>query len=196
MRDPDSFLRRCSSPDLIHQHQGSGSCKAYKKISRRNRGSRFWHVPSIIAQLAISLANVLKLFSMSSSFESRVSRESCALRIHQRMCLANRAILVPHLKLAYSAGTKHPHIPMIVSSPTCRRYVLFPEHVNDQCRNEKFGHFLAATISHKYEPDILNQKIKTSDNKVRGRKCNSGSDAKAILNLGPRTSWNDEESQQ
>lgn len=196
MRDPDSFLWRRSSPYLVHQHQGSGGCKTYKRISGRNRGGQFWHVPSIIAQLAISLANVLRLFSMSSSFESRVSRESCALRIHQRMRLANRAILVPHLKLAYSAGTKHPHIPMIVNNPTCRRYVLFPEHVDAQCRNEKSDHFRPAAMSHRYGPDILNQRIETPDKEVRGRRCNSGSDAKTILNLGPRTSWNDEESQQ
>ena len=31
-----------------------------------------------------------------------------------------------NLKLAYSAGTKHPHIAMTLSSPICRKYVLFP----------------------------------------------------------------------
>jgi hypothetical protein len=32
----------------------------------------------------------------------------------------------PNLKLAYSAGTKHPHIAMMLSNPICRKYVLFP----------------------------------------------------------------------
>lgn len=31
-----------------------------------------------------------------------------------------------YLKLAYSAGTKHPHIAMTVNKPTCFRYVLLP----------------------------------------------------------------------
>jgi len=39
-----------------------------------------------------------------------------------------RVIIQPecHLKLAYSAGTKHPHIATTVSKPICRKYVLFP----------------------------------------------------------------------
>ena len=40
--------------------------------------------------------------------------------------LTDFVVLVTHPKLAYSAGIKHPHIPMIVRSPTCLRYVLFP----------------------------------------------------------------------
>ena len=32
-----------------------------------------------------------------------------------------------YLKLAYSAGTKQPHIAITVSRPICRKYVLFPE---------------------------------------------------------------------
>ena len=32
----------------------------------------------------------------------------------------------PNLKLAYSAGTKHPHIAITLSNPICRKYVLFP----------------------------------------------------------------------
>lgn len=75
---------------------------------------------------------------MSSSLESRESRESCVLRKRQRGHLNNYATLTPYLKLAYSAGTKHPHIPMIVNSPTCRKYVLFPAHIKVRYLSEKF----------------------------------------------------------
>jgi hypothetical protein len=33
---------------------------------------------------------------------------------------------VPHLKLAYSAGTKHPDIAIIARRPVWRKYVLLP----------------------------------------------------------------------
>lgn len=57
---------------------------------------------------------------------------------------------VTHPKLAYSAGTKHPHIPMIVRSPTCLRYVLFPTHVDVQYRSDNFELRLGiATVSPK-----------------------------------------------
>lgn len=34
-----------------------------------------------------------------------------------------------YLKLAYSAGTKHPHIAMTARSPICRKYVLLPDEI-------------------------------------------------------------------
>lgn len=98
------------------------------------QSSRFEHIPSIIAQLAISFANVLKLFSMSSSFESLESRESCVLNEHGVINPIAQTAPTTHLKLAYSAGTKHPHIPMIVNSPTCLRYVLFPTVLTSDTR--------------------------------------------------------------
>jgi hypothetical protein len=44
------------------------------------------------------------------------TNEACLWRIKRK----------PYLKLAYSAGTKHPHIAMTLSNPICRKYVLFP----------------------------------------------------------------------
>jgi hypothetical protein len=149
MCDPDSFLGGGSSSNLIHQHQRSGSGETCERTSRYSRDGGFGHGPSIMAQLAISFANVLKLFSMSSSFESRESRQSCVLHKHQRVYLTSRAISITYLKLAYSAGTKHPHIPMIVSSPTCRRYVLFPVRVNVMHQGERYDLLVAVMISHK-----------------------------------------------
>ena len=39
-----------------------------------------------------------------------------------RDCMAQKE----YRKLAYSAGTKHPHMAITVSRPICRKYVLFP----------------------------------------------------------------------
>jgi hypothetical protein len=78
-----------------------------------------------MADDAISLANVLRLFSISSSFDRRVRSASCMLSVDVRMDDVS-GVGAKYRKLAYSAGTKHPHIAMTVNSPTCRRYVLFP----------------------------------------------------------------------
>lgn len=42
-----------------------------------------------------------------------------------------------HRKLAYSAGTKHPHIAIMTSRPVCRRYVLLPasDNIDDTDKN-------------------------------------------------------------
>ena len=42
-----------------------------------------------------------------------------------------------HRKLAYSAGTKHPHMAIMTSKPVCRRYVLLPENddIDDTDKN-------------------------------------------------------------
>lgn len=64
--------------------------------------------------------------------------------------LAKYAAFVTRLKLAYSAGTKHPHIPMTTSAPTCLRYVLFPTHVGAQHQGDNFSLCLAVvTVSRK-----------------------------------------------
>ena len=77
-----------------------------------NPGARTGHVPSIIAQLAISFANVLKLFSMSSSFESRESRESCVL--HEREVVYSNKLDDPHYSpeariFCRNKASAHPH---------------------------------------------------------------------------------------
>ena len=117
---------RVARPTRIHRHSWDGGVG---------------YAPRIIAQIAISFANVLRLLSMSSSFESRESKESCVLHKGQCVYLTNWVILITNLKLAYPAGTKHPHIPMIVRSPTCRRYVLFPVYVCVRGRGEKSDRF-------------------------------------------------------
>ena len=77
--------------------------------------------PKIIAEDAISLANVLKLFSISSSFESLVSKESWILPIQRIRETEEYCTGRIHRKLAYSAGTKHPHIAIMVRRPIWRR---------------------------------------------------------------------------
>lgn len=75
------------------------------------------------------------------------SRVSCA---DVSMRLSNHTALITHPKLAYSAGTKHPHIPMTVSSPTCLRYVLFPANVDSWYRSGDIDLcFAVVRISHK-----------------------------------------------
>ena len=49
---------------------------------------------------------------------------------NQCQSVALRHIFETRRKLAYSAGTKHPHMARIVKSATCRRYVLFPMYVS------------------------------------------------------------------
>ena len=52
-----------------------------------------------------------------------------------------------YLKLAYSAGTKHPHIAMTVNKPICFRYVLLPIELTFRLR------VILKVLFH--EPDML-----------------------------------------
>ena len=83
-------------------------------------------MPRIMAVVAISLAKVLRLFSMSSSFDRRVKRASCTLHVDKQKQSYEGYAIITCLKLPYSAGTKHPLIAKMVSKPICRKYVLFP----------------------------------------------------------------------
>jgi hypothetical protein len=92
---------------------------------RTDTSSCTWFRPKIIAEDVISFANVLRLFSISSSLESRVSKESC--RLGEEFINVKQIFwIVTHRKLAYSAGTKQPTIAITVRRPVWRKYVLFP----------------------------------------------------------------------
>ena len=53
-----------------------------------------------------------------------------------------------HLKLAYSAGTKHPQQAMIVRRATCRMYVLFPVTAQRSFTNAETSHQTCFTRDH------------------------------------------------
>jgi len=142
VRNSDSFLWRGSPPNLIHQHQGPRGRKTYEK-SRSIAEARG---PNTYQVSLHNLPSRWKTCSNSSPCRHRLKVARAGNRApytNISFCLTDYAIFVTHPKLAYSAGTKHPHIPMIVRSPTCLRYVLLPTHAGTRYRGDKFDHCLA-----------------------------------------------------
>lgn len=138
MRNPDTFPGRCPATQLVDQHKGirrRQACKDKASLVIMGEGDDKGDdsQPKIMADDAISLAKVLRLFSKLSSFDRRVRRASWTLirnvygkngRISSES--GAKAASLTNRKLAYSAGTKQPHIAITVRRPICRRYVLFP----------------------------------------------------------------------
>lgn len=130
----------------------------------------------------ISSANVLSPFSMLSSFESLVRSASWILpsaRSATNECASSVRPVYTHLKLAYSAGTKDPHMAITVKRPIWRRYVLLPASrirlAAWQCKKQSWQ--TRHTVSK------INQLRSTSPK----WKCH---------HFGPCTIWNEELSQQ
>lgn len=84
MRDTDTFSRGGPASEFVNQNQRIGRCdtcasETYSDSYIASSSATQRSVPRIMAEDAISFANVLRLFSMSSSFDRRVSRASWVL---------------------------------------------------------------------------------------------------------------------